>query len=282
MAKRKVVKIDENKCDGCSLCIPNCPEGAIKIIDGKARLISDLFCDGLGACLGHCPKGAITIEEREAEEYDETKVMENVIKQGNNVIKEHLLHLRSHGETVYFDEAIAFLKKRKISLPDGMENGFKMCSKEYNHSGGGCPGSKVIDLGKPQVRSGPREKGMSCLGQWPIQVKLVPVNAPYFKGADLLIAADCVPFAYADFHEDLLKGKILLVGCPKLDDIDLYKDKITQIFKSNDIRSVVYAHMEVPCCFGFISLIEDAIRESGKDIPFENVTITIKGEKRGG
>ncbi len=200
MAKRKIIKIDEEKCNGCGLCIPNCHEGALQIIDGKARIVSDLLCDGLGACIGHCPEGAITIEEREV--------------------------------------------------------------------GSGCPGSKVMDF-----------RGASQLGQWPVQIMLVPPSAPYLNGASLLIAADCVPFAYADFHEDLLKDKILLVGCPKLDDVELYKERIKQIVNGNDIKGITYAHMEVPCCFGLVSVIESAISASGKNIPFKKVVISIKGER---
>ena len=196
MAKRKIINIDEKKCNGCALCLPNCPEGAIQIIDHKARLISDLFCDGLGACLGHCPQGAISIEEREAAPYDEKKVN---------------------------------------------------------------TGSK--------------------LSQWPIQLRLVPAHAPYFTDAHLLITADCVPFAYANFHQDLLKNKILLVGCPKLDDISLYQEKLKQIFTENNIKSVTYAHMEVPCCFGLLSVINAVLKNSGKKIPFEDITISIKGKK---
>lgn len=230
MAKRKIISIDDTRCNGCGKCIPNCPEGAIQVIDNKARLISDLFCDGLGACIGHCPEGAITIEEREAAPYDEKKVMANIVKHGFS----------------------------------------------------GCPGSKVIDMGKE--RSGANSStGVSVapeLKTWPVQIMLVPVNAPYFNGADLLIAADCVPFAYADFHRDMLKGKVLLVGCPKLDDIAVYQEKISAIIKNNDIKSVTYAHMEVPCCSGLINVIEEAVGKSGKTILFKDITITIKGEKK--
>ncbi|MDD5108460.1 MAG: 4Fe-4S binding protein [Candidatus Omnitrophica bacterium] len=204
MAQRKIIRINENKCNGCGLCIPNCPEGAIRVIDNKARLISDLFCDGLGACLGHCPQGAISIEEREAVQYNENKARVNI---------------------------------------------------------------------------GKLSSGLLGLKQWPIQLCLVPTNAPYFNGADILIAADCVSFAYANFHEDLLKGKILLIGCPKLDDVSLYQEKLEQIFTQNNIKSVTYVYMEVPCCFGLLPVIEKAIGLSGKDIPFEKVIISIKGEK---
>lgn len=279
MAKRKIIKINEEKCNGCGQCIPNCPEGALQMIDGKARLISDLFCDGLGACIGHCPEGAITIEEREAGAYDEKKVMENIVTQGKNVIKAHLEHLKDHGEDEYIKQALQFLKEKNIKNPLAEES----VHAGHKHGPGfsSCPGSRVMDFGKkkPAGKDRPAAKGISQLSQWPVQIRLVPPNAPYFKGADLLIAADCVPFAYADFHEDLLKGKILLVGCPKLDDIEFYKEKITQIFKDNDIKSVTCARMEVPCCFGLVKMVKTAIAESGKDIPFDDVTIGIKGDK---
>lgn len=271
MTQRKTIKIDEDKCNGCGLRIPNCPEGALHIIDKKARVISDLFCDGLGACIGHCPEGAITIEEREAVPYDEIKVMENVIKQGKNVIKAHLQHLKDHGEEGYYGQAIGFLKIKGIDVMEG-DLKPKPC---------GCPGSKMIDMRaeKEYVCDVPAAKGRSEVRQWPVQITLVPPHAPYFNGADILIAADCVPFAYPDFHSELLKGKILLVGCPKLDDLETYREKISAIVKDNDVKSVTYAHMEVPCCSGLLPVIEEAIEASGKNIPFSDITITIKGEK---
>jgi len=275
MSKRNIIKIDEDKCNGCSLCIPNCPEGALQIIDGKARLVSDLFCDGLGACIGHCPEGAINIEEREATPYNERKVMENIVKQGKNTIAAHLKHLEEHKEEGYLKEALDFLKEKKIGSPaEGHSH--------HHMHGGGCPGSKVIDLKHKAATGksgGPAVKTESELSQWPVQIKLVPVSAPYFKDADILIAADCVPFAYADFHRELLKGKILLVGCPKLDNLDFYQEKIASILKNNDVKSVTYAHMEVPCCSGLINAIKEAIAASGKKIPFEDITITIRGER---
>lgn len=275
MAKRNIIKIDENKCNGCGLCIPNCPEGALQIIDGKARLISDLFCDGLGACIGHCPEDAITIEEREAEPYDEKNVMENIVKQGKNVIKAHLQHLKDHGQEEYLKQAVDFLKKKDIDVPHEEAHSHAM------HAASSCPGLQVIDFGKKKTAtaSSKTSKGISQLRQWPIQIMLVPPQAPYLKEADLLIAADCVPFAYADFHPNLLKGKVLLIGCPKLDDAEFYKNKLAQILKNNNIKSVTCAHMEVPCCFGLVQIVKSAIAESGKNIPFDGVTISIKGEK---
>lgn len=277
MAKRKIIKIDEDKCNGCGLCIPNCPEGALQIIDGKARLISDLFCDGLGACIGHCPQGAIDIEEREASPYDEKKVMANIVKQGKNTIIAHLSHLKEHNEFGYLREAMDYLKEKGVKV-----NLEETARAVHSGPGGGCPGSRMVDsrkkeeLGKGEVSS---HKNESQLETWPVQLKLVPAFAPFLNGADILIAADCVPFAYADFHEDLLKGRILLVGCPKLDDVSYYKEKISQIIKNNDIKSITYAHMEVPCCFGLLPVIKEAISESGKKIHFNDVNISIKGEK---
>jgi len=280
MAKRKVIKIDVEKCNGCGLCIPNCPEGAIQIIDGKARLVSDLFCDGLGACIGHCPQGAISIEEREAQTYDEKKVMANIVKQGQNVIEAHLMHLKEHNQEHYLKEAVAFLKEKKIEVSPEAETS----SATHRHAAAntGCPGSKVMDFRKKEESAAGNKDFShteSQLGQWPIQIKLVPAAAPYFTNADLLIAADCVPFSYADFHQDLLQGKILLIGCPKLDDAAFYQEKITRILKDNQVKSITCVHMEVPCCFGLVSIIKSAISASGKNIPFAEVTITLKGEK---
>jgi ferredoxin len=275
MSKRKIITIDEHKCNGCALCIPNCPEGAIQIIDQKARLISDLFCDGLGACIGHCPQGAITIEEREAFAYDEDKVMANIVRQGPNVIKAHLEHLKEHQELVYLKQAMDFLKKNKINII------FDQDCNHGNNALGTCPGSKSIDLRKSQAAKSAilNQRQDSELSQWPVQLRLVPTHAPYFADAHLLIAADCVPFAYANFHQDILKGKMLIVGCPKLDDLSVYQEKLEQIFANNEIKSVTYAHMEVPCCFGLLPIIKEAMSSSGKKIPFEDITITIKGEK---
>jgi hypothetical protein len=223
--------------------------------------------------------GAITIEEREAGAYDERKVMENIAKQGKNVIKAHLEHLKGHGENKYLKEAIDFLKERKIEVP---EESALHASGGHEHTSSSCPGLKVMDFGRKEQsapRTGKAPEGISQLRQWPIQIMLVPPHAPYLEDADLLIAADCVPFAYADFHSDLLKGRVLLVGCPKLDDAEFYKNKIAQILKHNNIKSVTCAHMQVPCCFGLVSIAKSAISESGKDIPFGEITIGVKGEK---
>ena len=274
MKKRKIIKIEEEKCNGCGLCIPNCPEGAIQVIDGKARLISDLFCDGLGACIGHCPQGAITIEERAAEEYDEKKVMKNIVKQGKNVINAHLEHLKGHNQDKYLKQAIDFLKEKDIKIE---------LEPTHKHKFSSCPGSRQIDFRKKKTTQATGKRLIradSQLRQWPVQLMLVSALASYLEDADLLITADCVPFAYADFHGDLLKGRILLVACPKLDDLSIYQEKLIQILKNNTIKSLTYAHMEVPCCFGLVNIINKAISLSGKkDLPFKEVIISINGER---
>jgi NAD-dependent dihydropyrimidine dehydrogenase PreA subunit len=242
MTKRKIVKIDEEKCNGCGLCIPNCAEGALKIIDGKAKLISDEFCDGLGACLGNCPQDAIKVIEREAAAFDE------------EAVKKHLTPQDDKGSQVLIQENIP-------------------C---------GCPGSAVQDRRDEKSSQTTVEAGklQTELRQWPIQLHLVPPTAPYLKNADLLIAADCVPFAYADFHRDFLKDKVLIIGCPKLDDAEFYVEKLANILKSNDIKSVTIVNMEVPCCFGLQRITEDAIKKSGKIITLRQTIITTRGEKQ--
>jgi NAD-dependent dihydropyrimidine dehydrogenase PreA subunit len=243
MATRKIVKIDQEKCNGCGLCIPNCAEGALQIIDGKAKLVSEKFCDGLGACLGHCPQDAITVIEREAEDFDEKAV------------------------EVYLHKGME-LKPQPQPQPDPVPL-FT-----------GCPSSRPMQFKVPEsgAELGSGAPSVSMLSQWPVQLKLVPVNAPYFQDADLLVAADCVPFAYAHFHQDFLKGKAVVVGCPKLDDIQSYKEKLTEILKTNSVRSVTVPYMEVPCCFGLVKATEDAIAASGKKIPLKKIKISIRGE----
>lgn len=275
MVKRKIIEIDEEKCNGCSLCIPDCPEGALQIIDGKARLISDLFCDGLGACIGSCPKGAIKMIEREAQLYNEQKVMEKIVKQGKNVIKAHLQHLKDHGEKNYLREAIEYLKEK------GIENPLESKALKEHAVFHGCPGSRIVDFRnkkKPSAASQPRQE--SELRQWPVQLTLVSPKAPYFNKADLLIAADCVPFAYADFHHDFLRNRSLVIGCPKLDDTEFYKKKLTEILKSNNIRSIAVLHMEVPCCYGLQHVVENAIKASRKKIKLKQTIITIDGNRK--
>lgn len=269
--KRDIIKINEEKCTGCGECIPGCPEGALQVIDGKARLISDLFCDGLGACIGTCPQGAIEIEQREAEPYDEYKVMENVAKAGPNVIKAHLKHLYDHGQTEFLNQAINFLKEKNIEVPDYEEEKTFEC---------GCPGSAMTDLSESRVESHIEPQIFSAeLRNWPVQLQLLNPNAPYLKNADLLISADCAPFAYANFHQRFLKDKILIILCPKLDKtIDQYVDKLAEIFEKQDIKSISIVHMEVPCCSGIEIIVKRALEKAQKNVIIKDYTISIKGE----
>lgn len=265
--KRKIIRIDEEKCNGCGNCIPNCKEGALQIIDRKARLISDLFCDGLGACIGHCPQKAITITEREAQPYDEEETMkQNIIPAGKNTIKAHLQHLKDHNQTEYLEIALETLKKT------GIENPLKENKPVYQ----GCPGTAIREL-KRDTKVNDTECS-SALNQWPVQLNLLPPSAPFFNNSHLLVASDCVPFAAGNFHSRLLKGKSLVIGCPKLDDIKIYTEKLTEIFKQNKIKSITVAIMEVPCCYGMYSAVEQAIDKSGKKIPLIKEVVSISGE----
>lgn len=274
--KRKIIEINEGKCNGCGLCIPDCPEGALQIIDDKARLVSDLFCDGLGACLGSCPQNAINIIEREAEPYDEKKVMAQIVKHGANTIKAHLEHLESHREEEYLNEALDYLKEKKIKNP--LENN----DAKKDRLLCGCPGSQVQDFSDKNVENNKNTKNINLkseLKQWPIQLKLVPANAPYFKNKDLVIAADCVAYSYANFHGDFLRGKSLVIGCPKLDEAGVYYDKITDIIKLGKPKSITVLYMEVPCCYRLVEIVEGAKRLAKSKIPITTEIISIKGEK---
>lgn len=230
---RKIIHIDEDKCNGCGICATACHEGAIEIIDGKAKLVREHFCDGFGDCLPGCPTGAITFEEREAPAYDE--------------------------------EAVMKAKQEKIQK-EGMK---------IPHAG--CPGSMMRQMNRSEAPQTNIPVAMtSQLANWPVQIKLAPVQAPYFAGAKLLIAADCTAYAYANFHKEFIKGKVALVGCPKLDSVD-YSEKLTEIIKNNEIQSVTIVRMEVPCCGGLEMAAKKALQESGKFIPWNVATISIDG-----
>ena len=235
--KRRIIEIDRDKCNGCGACAAACHEGAIAMVDGKAQLMRDDYCDGLGDCLPACPTGAITFVEREAAAYDEKAVMENKQKKMQEK-----------------------MKKEGMTLPCG------------------CPGSRSRRIEHAECdASEPRgAEPVSRLSQWPVQIKLVPVNAPYFDGARLLIAADCTAYAYAAFHERFIKGHITLVGCPKLDGVD-YSEKLTEIIRNNDIKSVTVVRMEVPCCGGLEHAAKTALQRSGKFISWQVVTVSTDG-----
>lgn len=274
MAKRKIIKIDVEKCTGCGDCIPNCPEGAIQLIDGKARLISDLFCDGLGACIGSCPVDAITIEEREAESYDERKVMENIVKHGANTIKAHLKHLKDHGEDKYLKQALDVLKEKGIKVPKGF------LQDEYAQKAHqGCPGMRVFDFSDVKAESGAVNDQPSALRQWPVQLHLVSPLAPYFQGKDVLLSADCVAYALGNFHSQYLKGKSLAIACPKLDtNKEIYVEKLTALIDEAKINTLTVMIMEVPCCGGLLILAKEAAAQAKRKIPLKVIVVGIKGE----
>ena len=238
---RKIIKIDDDLCDGCGNCVPSCAEGALEIIDGKARIVADLYCDGLGACLGECPTGALIIVEREADEFDEEAV-------------EELLKLQAQEE-----------KPVEPIVPRG------------------CPSAQMQSF-MSQLTGGEGEKPLSrpatgsALSHWPVQISLVPPTAPFLKGADLLIAADCTPFAYPNFHQEFLKGRAVMVGCPKFDEVQSYVQKFTQIFQEADIKSIRVVVIEVPCCDGLPLIVQKALKLAGKTIPTEQMVISTRGE----
>ncbi len=268
--KRKIIEIDRERCTGCGSCIPDCPEGALQLIDGKARLVSDLFCDGLGACVGTCPEGAIDVVEREAEPYDERAVMATIVPQGEAVIRAHLEHLLGHGERGLYGQAIEYLHEQKIPVP-----------VHGAAASAGCPGaaSRRIERKPAPAGGGTAPAAQSELRQWPIQLRLLNPAAGYFDDADLLVAADCAPFAYADFHREFLSGRILIIFCPKLDrEVDEYVEKLAEIFTRHEIRSVTVLRMEVPCCGGVRYVVDRALERAGKRMPVTERTITIGGE----
>lgn len=233
MALRNIIKIDEDKCNGCGQCVTACAEGAIKIVNGKAKLISEIYCDGLGACIGHCPEDAITIEQREAADFDEEATNKHLTEQ-------------------------------------------KKVEKQRNFV---CPGMAMKEL-KPKavgIETIPATSVPSQLGQWPVQLKLVSPHAPYFANADLLLVADCVPFAMADFHNRFLKDHSIAIGCPKLDDSAFYIEKLAAILQANKLNSLTVIHMEVPCCSGLVHIARQAIIQSKIDMSYEDVTIGLQG-----
>ncbi len=268
MVKRQIINIDQEKCTGCGVCIPDCPEGALQIIDGKAHLISDIFCDGLGACIGTCPEGAISTIEREAKEYDERVTMENIIKAGPNVVKAHLKHLKAHAQTNYFNIAVEVLKEKDMEIPD-IEEEEAPC---------GCPGTEMTIIEPPKGGLITGTETSSALRQWPVQIHLLHPNAPFFENSHLLLLADCVAAANPNLHAQLIHGKTIAMGCPKLDDSTAYIEKLSEIIKHNRIKSVTVAMMEVPCCGGMAVIAQEAIKGSGKDVPLIREMISISGE----
>jgi NAD-dependent dihydropyrimidine dehydrogenase PreA subunit len=295
--KRKIIQIDEEKCNGCGLCIPNCHEGALQIIDGKARLISDLFCDGLGACLGYCPEGAIEIIEREAEPYDECKVMAILVTKGRNTILAHLEHLRDHNETEFLNQAIQYLKENNIDMsPENNKHQAgshashptiaSAIAEEKSHSGCGCMGSATIDFNidneKVAEAAAPVVAAVDApseLRQWPVQLHLLNPQASYFKNADVVLAADCAAFSMGNFHAKFLKDKSLAIACPKLDsNKESYVQKLTSMIADTKINSLNVVMMEVPCCGGLLQMAKTARENAGRNIPIKMSIVGIKGD----
>lgn len=250
--KRKIIRIDEEKCNGCGQCVTGCAEGAIQLVDGKARLVSEVYCDGLGACIGECPVGALTLEDRDAPEYDQAAVDK---------------HLAATGRAPHSPSS---------QSPPPSPPAFQGCPgsmARFLHHGPGrnapvaCPGSA------PSVPA-----AQSALGNWPVQLSLLPVNAPYLERASLLMAADCTAFAYPDFHRRFMKGKIAVIGCPKLDDAGFYREKLAKIIQANDIEFIHVVYMEVPCCGGLVRLVQGAVADSGHKVPVKLTKIGIGGD----
>lgn len=265
--KRQIITIDEEKCDGCGACVPSCAEGALQIIDGKARLVKESYCDGLGACLGECPQGALRVVEMVVDAYDEPAVLEYLQTVAPDMVEKHVAHLRAHGMASAYN-----------STPTGVP---------------ACPSVQMRAWDDEPASAGDRRNAIpisllateaeatvgrlrSELRQWPVQLHLVPIQAPFFAGADLALIADCVPFAEPNTHADFIKDHAIAVGCPKLDDGRAYIAKLSQILRNNDIRSITVVRMEVPCCGGLEYIAQQALTLSGKQIPLQSVIVTIQ------
>jgi ferredoxin len=252
----------------------------LQLIDGKARLVSDLFCDGLGACIGHCPEGAIEIEEREAEPYDERRVMEHIIKQGPNVIKAHLEHMKEHNQTEYLQQAEEVLEEKGIANPLKTENAKKSANAPAHAHGGGCPGaiSRKFESKRPEQddESGSRP---SRLTHWPVQLHLMSPRSPQYAGADVLLSADCVAYSVGDFHKEYLKDKALAIACPKLDQgKEVYMEKITSLVDEAKINTLTVMIMEVPCCSGLLQLAREAVSRAQRKVPVKCIVAGVNGE----
>ncbi|HAK00073.1 MAG TPA: 4Fe-4S ferredoxin [Bacteroidales bacterium] len=284
--KRTVIKIDEDLCNGCGLCIDGCHEGALQLVDGKARMISDLYCDGLGACIGECPVEAITFEEREAEPYDEIKVMERISPKGEATVLAHLNHLIDHNQDEYVKQGIEFIKTNNLNID--LSKLKKLKSQKimepqnpFHQHSGGCPGSRAISFDTPassgettHVSDAPSE-----LRQWPVQLHLVNPMAPYFQNADLLLAADCIAFSMGNFHNKFLKGKGLAIACPKLDHgKEMYIEKLATMIDMAKINTLTVMIMEVPCCHGLLQLAEMAAKKASRKVPIKEITVSLRGE----
>jgi NAD-dependent dihydropyrimidine dehydrogenase PreA subunit len=309
---RDIIRIDEEKCNGCGLCVPNCHEGALQVIDGKVRLVSELMCDGLGACIGHCPEGAITIEKREAEPYDEIAVMSEMAGKGANTVTAHLRHLKDHHEYGYLEEGTTWLEVHskelsfsidevlaavngdggKVKAPHGGHaahgeqgqrgvhgHGEHGQHGAHGHNGGSCPGSRERVMAPAAVLAPVPGEIPSQLTHWPVQMHLVNPNSPVYRGADLLLAADCVAFSLGSFHNSFLKGKSLAIACPKLDHgTETYIDKLTVMIDTAKVNTITVMMMEVPCCGGLIQMVRAALARAARKVPVKAMIVSIDGK----
>ena len=302
--KRTIIKIDEELCNGCGLCIEGCHEGALQLIDGKARMISDLYCDGLGACIPECPVAAITLEEREAEPYDEYKVMERISQKGEATILAHLNHLIDHDQHEFVNQGLEYIKEHSLPVDISKLKTYKTVPQMNNqesftnnghaeaaatlhkqtharaHSGG-CPGARAMSFDRPETETAvaTSTEQPSALRQWPVQLHLVNPQAPYFQNADVLLAADCVAFAMGNFHSKYLAEKGLAIACPKLDQgKEAYIEKLTAMINNANINTLTVMKMEVPCCSGLLHMAKTAAEQATRKVPVKSITVNLGGE----
>ncbi len=300
--EREIIQIDEDKCTGCGECIPNCHEGALQMIDGKARLISDLMCDGLGACIGHCPEDAIEIIKREAQPYDEIAVIKEMVTKGKNTVIAHLTHLKDHKEFGFYnqgvkwmqenkenkenidfdiDEVINTLSKSEMDKKESVQIKTEPVHDHHHHEhGGGCPGSLSQSFNKHEA-SAEQHTGEvpSQLTHWPVQMHLINPAASHFQNSDLVLAADCVAFSLGDFHNNHLKGKTLAIACPKLDsNTDVYVQKLISLIDDAKVNTITVMKMTVPCCGGILQMAQIASQNASRKVPIKSVTVDINGK----
>jgi len=286
--QREIIKIDEEKCTGCGECVPNCHEGALQVIDGKVRLVSELMCDGLGACIGHCPEDAITIEKREAQPYDEITVISEMVQKGANTVIAHLKHLKDHNEHGYLKEGMNWMEMHEKDVPFSVREVLAEVKGEKNqkiesgpahmHQGGGCPGSKERIIAPAPV-SVMTSETPSQLTHWPVQMHLINPNSHVYRDADLLLAADCVAFSLGSFHHTFLKNRSLAIACPKLDHgTETYIDKLVAMIDTAKVNTITVMMMEVPCCGGLLQMVRSAIARATRKVPVKAVIVSIDGK----
>lgn len=286
--QREIIKIDEEKCTGCGECVPNCHEGALQVIDGKVRLVSELMCDGLGACIGHCPENAITIEKREAQPYDEITVISEMVHKGANTVTAHLKHLKDHNEHGYLKEGLNWMEMHEKDVPFSVREVIAVVKGEKNqindggaihsHHGGSCPGSRERIIAPAGVSAIVADTP-SQLTHWPVQMHLINPNSPVYRGADLLLAADCVAFSLGSFHSAFLKNRSLAIACPKLDHgTETYIDKLVAMVDIAKVNSITVMMMEVPCCGGLMQMVRSALAKASRKVPVKAVIVSIDGK----